>query len=78
MVSENPVVFGVAPSAKSVRQNVKVGGYPLSLPLKIVLNLQGGEMARHLEANLMPSPAILEEIETGGGIGFSSDLMAVP
>ena len=78
MFSENPVVFGVAPSAKSVRQNVKVGGYPLSLPLKIVLNLQSGEVARHLEANLMSSPAILEEIKTGGGISLAGDLVAVP
>ena len=50
----------------------------MRVPFEIVFNLQGGKMAGHLEADLVPSSAVLEEIKTCRGIGFSGDLMAVP
>ena len=78
MILKNPVVFWVAPSAKCVGQNVKVGGDPFCLPLEIILDLQGVEMARHLEANLVSSSTIFEEVKTSRGVSFPGDLMAVP
>ena len=35
-------------------------------------------MSRHLEADLVTSPAILEKVETGCGVSFPGDLVAVP
>ena len=78
VVLKNTVVFWVAPSAKRIGQNIKVGGNPFCLPLKVVLDLQGSEMARHLKADLVAGSTIFEEIETGRGVGFSGDLMPVP
>ena len=78
VVMKNAVIFRVAPSAKRIGQYVEVGGNPFCLPLEVVLNLQGSEVARHLEADLVAGSTILEEIKTGRGVGFSGDLMTVP
>ena len=78
MFFEDPVIFWVAPPAKSIRQNIKVGGNPLRVPFKIIFDLQGGKMAGHLETDLVTSSAVLEEIKTCRGVSFPGDLMAVP
>ena len=78
VVRKDLAVLWISPSTKRVEQYVKVGRNPFSFPLEIVFNLQGGEMTGHLETDLVTSTSILEEVETCSGIGFSSDLVAVP
>ena len=75
---KNAVVFRVAPAAESVREYVEVGRDPLCLPLEVVPDLGRGEMAGHLKADLMTGLSILEEIEAGGRVGLSSDLVPGP
>ena len=78
MVVEDPLVFRISPSTERVGQDIKVGGNPLSLPFEVVLNLQGSEVTGHLETDLVAGAAIFEEVETGGGVSLSDDLVPVP
>ena len=78
VVPENPVIFGVTPSAEGVGEHVEVGGDPLGLPLEVAADLGGGEMPGHFEPDLVAGAAVLEEVEAGRGVGFSGDPVVGP
>ena len=75
---EDLAVLGLAVAAERVGKNVEVGGDPLGLPLEAMLDLGRRKMPGHLQPNLVTSAAILEQVETGGRICFSGNLMFVP
>ena len=75
---ENGLVLDVGPSTEGIGDDILFCWDPGSLPLEAELDLGGGKVAGHLEADLVTGTTIPEQVVTRRGVSVTLDLAVIP